>query len=97
MLYFSCINKSVFFLSLTGSGSIEIPVLCVLIAGDAAMLEVITQYYFNYFNILYIYIYIYIYMKSSFPKRYKSVLIAFMKIKFFYLDPYILLIFNLSC
>ncbi len=59
MLYFSCINKSVF-LSLTGSGSIEIPVLCVLIAGDAAMLEVITQYYFNILYIIYIYIYIYI-------------------------------------
>ncbi len=40
---------------------------------------------------------IYIYMKSSFPKRYKSILIVFMKITFFYLDPYILLIFNLSC
>ncbi len=37
------------------------------------------------------------YMKSSFPKRYKSILIVFMKIKFFYQDPYILLIFNLSC
>ncbi len=44
-----------------------------------------------------IYIYIYIYMKSSFPKRYKSILIVFMKMTFFYLDPYILLIFNLSC
>ncbi len=40
---------------------------------------------------------IYIYMKSSFPKRYKSILIVFMKIKNIYLDPYILLIFNLSC
>ncbi len=40
---------------------------------------------------------LYIYMKSSFPKRYKSILIVFMKITFFYLDPYILLIFNLSC
>ncbi len=40
---------------------------------------------------------IYIYMKSSFPKRYKSILIVFMKMTFFYLDPYILLIFNLSC
>ncbi len=38
-----------------------------------------------------------LYMKSSFPKRYKSILIVFMKIYFFYLDPYILLIFNLSC
>ncbi len=38
-----------------------------------------------------------IYMKSSFPKRYKSILIVFMKMTFFYLDPYILLIFNLSC
>ncbi len=38
-----------------------------------------------------------IHMKSSFPKRYKSILIGFMKITFFYLDPYILLIFNLSC
>ncbi len=56
MLYFSCINKSVFLLSLTGSGSIEIPVLCVLIAGDAAMLEVITQDDFNYFNINILYI-----------------------------------------
>ncbi len=28
-------------------------------------------------------------MKSSFPKRYKSILIVFMKITFFYLDPYI--------
>ncbi len=37
------------------------------------------------------------YMKSSFPKRYKSILIVFMKMTFFYLDPYILLIFNLSC
>ncbi len=37
------------------------------------------------------------YMKSSFPKRYKSILIVFMKMIFFYLDPYILLIFNLSC
>ncbi len=36
-------------------------------------------------------------MKSSFPKRYKSILIVFMKITFFYLDPYILLIFNLAC
>ncbi len=45
----------------------------------------------------YIHIYIYIYMKSSFPKRYKSILIVFMKMTFFYLDPYILLIFNLSC
>ncbi len=34
-----------------------------------------------------IYIYIYIYMKSSFPKRYKSILIVFMKMTFFYLDP----------
>ncbi len=33
-------------------------------------------------------------MKSSFPKRYKSILIVFMKITFFYLDRYILLIFN---
>ncbi len=38
-----------------------------------------------------------LYLKSSFPKRYKSILIVFMKMKFFYLDPYILLIFNLSC
>ncbi len=38
-----------------------------------------------------------VYMKSSFPKRYKSILIVFMKMTFFYLDPYILLIFNLSC
>ncbi len=37
------------------------------------------------------------YMKSSFPKRDKSILIVFMKMTFFYLDPYILLIFNLSC
>ncbi len=37
------------------------------------------------------------YLKSSFPKRYKYILIVFMKITFFYLDPYILLIFNLSC
>ncbi len=36
------------------------------------------------------------YLKSSFPKRYKSILIVFMKMTFFYLDPYILL-FNLSC
>ncbi len=36
-------------------------------------------------------------MKSSFPKRYKSILIVLMKMTFFYLDPYILLIFNLSC
>ncbi len=36
-------------------------------------------------------------MKSSFPKRYKSIWIVFMKMTFFYLDPYILLIFNLSC
>ncbi len=36
-------------------------------------------------------------MKSSFPKRYKSILIVFMKMTFFYLDPYILLIFNVSC
>ncbi len=42
-------------------------------------------------------VYIYIHMKSSFPKRYKSILIVFMKMTFFYLDPYILLIFNLSC
>ncbi len=42
-------------------------------------------------------IYKYIYIKSSFPKRYKSILIVFMKMTFFYLDPYILLIFNLSC
>ncbi len=27
------------------------------------------------------------YMKSSFPKRYKSILIVFMKMTFFYLDP----------
>ncbi len=33
-------------------------------------------------------------MKSSFPKRYKSILIVFMEMTFFYLDPYILLIFN---
>ncbi len=33
-------------------------------------------------------------MKSSFPKRYTSILIVFMKMTFFYLDPYILLIFN---
>ncbi len=32
-----------------------------------------------------IYIYIYIYMKSSFPKRYKSILIVFMKMTFFFL------------
>ncbi len=38
-----------------------------------------------------------LYIKSSFPKRYKSILIVFMKMIFFYLDPYILLIFNLSC
>ncbi len=38
-----------------------------------------------------------LHMKSSFPKRYKSILIVFMKMTFFYLDPYILLIFNLSC
>ncbi len=38
-----------------------------------------------------------LHMKSSFPKRYKSILIVFMKMNFFYLDPYILLIFNLSC
>ncbi len=38
-----------------------------------------------------------VHMKSSFPKRYKSILIVFMKMTFFYLDPYILLIFNLSC
>ncbi len=38
-----------------------------------------------------------VYLKSSFPKRYKSILIVFMKMTFFYLDPYILLIFNLSC
>ncbi len=37
-----------------------------------------------------------VYLKSSFPKRYKSILIVFMKMTFFYLDPYILLIFNLS-
>ncbi len=37
------------------------------------------------------------YMKSSFPKRYKSILIVFMKMTFCYLGPYILLIFNLSC
>ncbi len=37
------------------------------------------------------------YLKSSFPKRYKSIWIVFMKMTFFYLDPYILLIFNLSC
>ncbi len=36
-------------------------------------------------------------MKSSFPKRSKSILIVFMKMTFFYQDPYILLIFNLSC
>ncbi len=30
-----------------------------------------------------------VHMKSSFPKRYKSILIVFMKMKFFYLDPYI--------
>ncbi len=29
------------------------------------------------------------YMKSSFPKRYKSIWIVFMKMTFFYLDPYI--------
>ncbi len=40
---------------------------------------------------------IYLQLKSSFPKRYKSILIVFMKMTFFYLDPYILLIFNLSC
>ncbi len=38
-----------------------------------------------------------LHLKSSFPKRYKSILIVFMKMTFFYLDPYILLIFNLSC
>ncbi len=54
----------------------------------------LTKYFFAP---LYMYIYIYIYMKSSFPKRYKSILIVFMKKKLFYLDPYILLIFNLSC
>ncbi len=37
----------------------------------------------------------YLKMKSSFPKRYKSILIVFMKMTFFYLDPYILLIFLL--
>lgn len=46
MLHFHCINKSVFLLSSPGSGSIEIPVLCVLIAGDATVLEVITLVYF---------------------------------------------------
>ncbi len=45
---------------------------------------------------MYVYIYMCVHMKSSFPKRYKSILIVFMKITFFYLDPYILLIFNLS-
>ncbi len=35
-------------------------------------------------------------MKSSFPKRYKSILIVFMKMTFFYLDPYILLIFTIT-
>ncbi len=56
------------------------------------------QYIFwKHINILIFYKYIYVYMKSSFPKRYKSILIVFMKMKFFYLDPYILLIFNLSC
>ncbi len=38
-----------------------------------------------------------LYMKSSFPKRYKSILIVFMKMTLFYLDPYILLILHLSC
>ncbi len=33
---------------------------------------------------------LYVYMKSSFPKRYKSILIVFMKMAFVYLDPYIL-------
>ncbi len=47
---------------------------------------------FSTFSIIYS-----LYMKSSFPKRYKSILIVFMKMTFFYLDPYILLIFNLSC
>ncbi len=37
----------------------------------------------------------YLKMKSSIPKRYKSILIVFMKMTFFYLDPYILLIFLL--
>ncbi len=36
---------------------------------------------------VYIYIYIYIYMKSSFPKRYKSILIVFMKMTFFLPRP----------
>ncbi len=36
---------------------------------------------------IYIYIYIYIYMKSSFPKRYKSILIVFMKMTFFLPRP----------
>ncbi len=40
---------------------------------------------------------IYLNMKSPFPKRYKSILIVFRKMTFFYLDPYIFLIFNLSC
>ncbi len=35
--------------------------------------------------------------EELFSKTHKSILIVFMKITFFYLDPYILLIFNLSC
>ncbi len=40
-------------------------------------------------NVLTPNIVIWAYMKSSFPKRYKSILIVFMKMTFFYLDPYI--------
>ncbi len=54
----------------------------------------VIQSIFAVYLMIYIYIYIYIYMKSSFSKRYKSILIVFMKMTFFYLDPYILLIFN---
>ncbi len=35
--------------------------------------------------------------EELFSKTLKSILIVFMKMTFFYLDPYILLIFNLSC
>ncbi len=41
--------------------------------------------------------YICLSFEESFPKHYKSILIVFMKMTFVYLDPYILLIFNLSC
>ncbi len=36
-----------------------------------------------------VYFWLLLQMKSSFPKRYKSILIVFMKMTFFYLDPYI--------